>query len=78
MTRQCARPGCSAVASATLAYDYRQRTTWLDPLAGEPHPMAYDLCDGHADTLTVPRGWRLEDRREPRRSTTSLEDAFAY
>jgi hypothetical protein len=26
----------------------------------------------------VPRGWRLEDRREPRRIATSLEDAFAY
>jgi hypothetical protein len=78
MTRQCARPGCSAVASATLAYDYDQRTTWLDPLALEPHPMAYDLCDPHADALTVPRGWHIEDRREPRRVPTSLEDAFAY
>lgn len=25
--------------------------------------MSYDLCDVHADTLVVPRGWRLEDRR---------------
>lgn len=63
MTRQCARPGCSATAAATLAYDYEQRTTWLDPLAPEAHPMSYDLCDAHADTLVVPRGWRLEDRR---------------
>jgi hypothetical protein len=78
MTRQCARPGCSAVASATLAYDYDQRITWLDPLAGESHPMAYDLCDAHADALTVPRGWHLEDRRQPQRRATPLEDAFAY
>lgn len=63
MTRQCCRPGCSAAASATLAYDYRQRTTWLDPLAAESHPMSYDLCDNHASAQTVPRGWRLEDRR---------------
>jgi hypothetical protein len=63
MTRQCARPGCSAAAGATLAYDYKKRTTWLDPLTPESHPMSYDLCVTHADTLTVPRGWRLEDRR---------------
>jgi len=63
MTRQCARPGCSATASATLAYDYKSSITWLDPLAAEPHPMSYDLCDMHAAGLTVPRGWRLEDRR---------------
>ena len=43
MTRQCARPGCSAVASATLAYDYRQRTTWLDPLAEENVLKTYKL-----------------------------------
>jgi hypothetical protein len=40
--------------------------------------MAYDLCDVHADALTVPRGWVLEDRRQGRRPVTSLEDAFAY
>jgi hypothetical protein len=25
--------------------------------------MAYDLCVGHADALTVPQGWLLVDRR---------------
>jgi hypothetical protein len=69
MTRQCARPGCSVTAAATLAYDYQQRTTWLDPLAPEAHPMAYDLCDAHADTLVVPRGWHLDDRRGGENST---------
>jgi hypothetical protein len=63
MNRQCARPGCRATAAATLAYDYQQRLTWLDPLVPEPHPMAWDLCEGHADALVVPLGWRLEDRR---------------
>jgi hypothetical protein len=66
MSRQCARPGCSAVATATLAYDYRQRVTWLVPLAADSHPMAYDLCEPHAEATTVPRGWRLEDRRRAR------------
>ena len=25
--------------------------------------MTHDLCDAHADRLSVPRGWQLEDRR---------------
>lgn len=73
MTRACARPGCGEAARATFVYDYQERTTWLDELAGERHPMAYDLCDAHADALTVPRGWRLVDRRDP----SALEDALA-
>lgn len=43
--------------------------------------MAYDLCDSHAEAMTVPRGWRLEDRRdlEPvRRVVPPFEDALAY
>jgi hypothetical protein len=63
MTRVCARPGCGDNATATFVYDYEARTTWLNALAGERHPMAYDLCAAHADVLTVPRGWRLVDRR---------------
>jgi hypothetical protein len=64
MTRVCARPGCGDAATATFVYDYQDRVTWLDALAGERHPMAYDLCQEHADALSVPRGWRLIDRRD--------------
>ncbi|HEX8802740.1 MAG TPA: DUF3499 family protein [Acidimicrobiales bacterium] len=64
MPRACARPGCREPAAATLTYDYQARTGWLDALAGDAHPMSYDLCDDHAGALTVPRGWHLEDRRE--------------
>ena len=63
MTRACARPACAEAATATFVYDYQTRTTWLDALAGERHPMAYDLCSAHADGLRVPRGWKLVDRR---------------
>ena len=63
MTRQCARPGCSQPATATLTYDYAGQTAWLERLAAEPHPMTHDLCATHADRLSVPQGWRLEDRR---------------
>ena len=65
MNRACARPACGHTATATFVYDYHARTTWLDPLSGERHPMSYDLCPAHADALTVPRGWRLVDRRDP-------------
>lgn len=63
MKRACARPGCGDIAVATLTYDYEARTGWIDGLADEVHPMSYDLCAPHAEALTVPRGWSLEDRR---------------
>jgi uncharacterized protein DUF3499 len=73
MSRVCARPGCRDAASATFVYDYAERTTWLDGLAGDVHPMAYDLCAAHADALSVPRGWQLVDRR----GDTRLEGVLA-
>ncbi len=63
MTRHCARPGCGQPATATLTYDYAGQAAWLERLAPEPHPMTHDLCPAHADGLSVPRGWRLDDRR---------------
>ena len=63
MERHCARPGCSSPAEATLSYDYRARTAWVDDVAGERHPSLYDLCTRHADDLTVPNGWDHVDRR---------------
>jgi hypothetical protein len=36
---------------------------WLDELAGERDPHAYDLCHRHADRLTAPQGWQVRDRR---------------
>lgn len=63
MSRHCARPGCNASAEATLTFDYDERTAWVELLAEEGHPMAYDLCEVHADRLSVPVGWALQDRR---------------
>src|SRR6185312_4796648 len=63
MRRTCARPGCHELASTTLSYDYGNASVWLEPLAPEAHPMVHDLCDHHADTLSVPRGWVLRDQR---------------
>jgi len=60
--RRCARPDCALAAAASLSYDYRARTVWLD--AGPaPDPSHHDLCEGHAARLRVPSGWQLVDRR---------------
>jgi len=63
MTRTCARPGCGDAAVATFGYDYANQTVFLDLLADEAHPAAYDICRRHADNLSAPRGWTLLDRR---------------
>ncbi len=63
MQRRCARPGCGGQATATLAYDYAQGVVWLEHLSDDSHPMTHDLCSRHADTLSVPRGWVLQDAR---------------
>jgi hypothetical protein len=63
MTRSCARPGCGEQASATFGYDYANSTVFLDALADESHPAVYDVCRRHADSMSVPRGWHLVDRR---------------
>ena len=63
--RQCSRPGCAETAVATLTYMYARQFVWLDDLAGERDPHAYDLCDRHASRVRVPNGWRFDDRRVP-------------
>ncbi len=64
MPRQCSRTGCAAPADATLTYQYGRSLVWLDELAVERDPHGYDLCERHAARLSVPNGWRLEDRRQ--------------
>lgn len=66
-SRQCSRTGCSDAAAVTLTYDYRQSQVWIDRLAPERDPHHYDMCDRHAERLSVPRGWHLDDRRGARR-----------
>lgn len=62
MSASCSRPGCAEAPTATLTYDYARRTATVDHLAA-PHPMQYDLCERHAERLSVPNGWSLVDRR---------------
>jgi hypothetical protein len=62
-SRTCAKPGCHTSATATLTYDYGNRTAWIERLNDEPHPMRYDLCADHAESLRVPQGWERRDQR---------------
>lgn len=61
--RQCSRSGCAESAVVTLTYQYARSAVWLDDLSAERDPHAYDLCQRHGARLSVPHGWRMEDRR---------------
>lgn len=50
----------------TLSYQYGRALVWLDDLVPERDPHAYDLCDRHTRRLSVPHGWRVDDRRSGR------------
>ena len=76
--RLCSKPGCTRGAVATLTYDYQDQTAVLGPLAMSVEPHTYDLCEVHAESLTVPRGWqvvRLQTHFEP--APPSGEDLLA-
>lgn len=66
MNRQCSRTGCALPATSTLSYDYGRSIAWLEDLSAERDPHNYDLCERHTGRLSVPNGWRLEDRRSRR------------
>lgn len=65
MARQCSKTGCSESAAVTLTYQYAHAQVWLDELAPDRDPHAYDLCHRHADRLRAPQGWQVRDRRRP-------------
>lgn len=58
-SRCCTRSGCPDPAVATLTYVYAASTAVVGPLAAFSEPHSYDLCQGHARSLTAPRGWQL-------------------
>jgi hypothetical protein len=65
MQRLCGRPGCSDLA--TVAYGMRAEALvfWLDVLPEDRDGVQSALCQRHADTMVVPRGWTLDDLRDP-------------
>ena len=66
--RVCSKAGCTRPAVSTLTYDYGNQSVVLGPAASVHDPHALDLCEHHAERLTVPKGWeviRLQSRFEP-------------
>lgn len=57
--RFCTRTACTARAVNTLTYVYAEQTAVVGPLAQQPEPGSYDLCEFHAQALTPPRGWDI-------------------
>ncbi len=61
-----------------MTYGYDDATAVLGPLAPVRDPSALELCEDHARTVTVPRGWtmiRLADHFEP--APPSTDDLMA-
>lgn len=65
MNRLCERPGCSE--NAALAYGMRPEDLvfWIDVLNNASPAESGVLCQRHGDSMTVPRGWTLDDLRDP-------------
>ncbi|HUV19739.1 MAG TPA: DUF3499 family protein [Ilumatobacteraceae bacterium] len=72
VVRQCSRTGCAERGAVTLTYHYGRSQVWLDDLTAERDPHAYDLCDRHAERLSVPTGWYLDDRRVGRHTLIAV------
>jgi len=64
MERLCERPGCSDAASVAYGLRPEALVFWLDNIDG-PLGEGGVLCLRHADTMIVPRGWTLDDLRDP-------------
>jgi hypothetical protein len=56
-----------------MGYDGARRAAWLHPL-DEPEATGR-LCQRHADSFRVPRGWRFFDYREADATAESPERA---
>lgn len=44
---------------ATLTFVYNDSIAVVGPLSTADEPHSWDLCEPHADRITVPRGWEL-------------------
>lgn len=46
-----------------FGFDASRLLVWLDALVGDDRAKAGALCKRHAERLSVPKGWWLDDRR---------------
>jgi hypothetical protein len=63
--RLCERPGCGAASDASYGIDRQNLVVWVDRPDIAERETAGRLCRRHANALMVPRGWTLDDRRDP-------------
>jgi hypothetical protein len=61
----CERPGCLGPAEVSYGIDNAQLTVWMDVFHVPDRGHTGHLCRRHADALAVPRGWTIDDRRQP-------------
>ena len=60
----CERPGCGAVADASYGIDRASRRGGGNVITVGERESTGRLCRRHANALTVPNGWTLDDRRD--------------
>ena len=65
MERLCERPGCSEVAAVAYGMRIEDLIFWLDVIGDSTSPTSGVLCRRHGDSMVVPRGWTLDDHRDP-------------
>jgi hypothetical protein len=65
MARQCERPGCARPGEVRYGLEHEHLLVWLDALERVPDDRGGVLCRRHADSMVVPIGWTLDDRRDP-------------
>jgi hypothetical protein len=65
MRRLCDRPGCSAPAALVYRMVPERLVFWMAPIDDEVETDGGVICQRHADRLVLPRGWTLDDRRDP-------------
>ena len=61
--RLCERPGCAALAEVSYGIDNAALLVWIDNRPLPERELAGRLCRRHADAISVPRGWTVDDRR---------------
>jgi hypothetical protein len=57
--RVCSKVACEREAVATLTWVYADSMAVLGPLSVRHEPHSYDLCERHAERLSVPQGWSV-------------------
>ncbi|MGV9183468.1 DUF3499 domain-containing protein [Arcanobacterium canis] len=57
--RRCSRKNCPNPAVATMTYGYDEATAVIGPLSPMLQPGTIDLCQAHAQSVTMPVGWQV-------------------